>query len=394
MLYSLLKDLWRRPEPSRDGPSGNLSGELVDAKNLDLADFTQALLTEFFVLAHKLVPDNYDHGRYGFDGVDRSSLIAVDTHAGYLKFFFDHAGEFFASYQLLRDAGSRELFRRLVLYRMLGHTHVVIRDGVGWSNESEFAARSKQYDVGESHLKVDSMFGSLRHHTGIPTPDGPVSLDVWNGNVTYTILKKQYFLSRGDIVIEPRAGDIVIDAGALFGDTAVHFAKIAGAGGHVYAFDPLPNHMTVCEFNVAQNNLQNRITLVQSAVGASTTGTAQVQVRSDGGNLTASPGFSMRGFEADFPITSIDDFVREKNVPRVDFIKMDIEGFELAALIGAEKTIDRFRPRLAISLYHRPEDFFEIPLWLGKRFPWYNLHLDHYTIHQEETVLFASARPL
>lgn len=92
-------------------------------------------------------------------------------------------------------------------------------------------------------------------------------------------------------------------------------------------------------------------------------------------------------------MTSIDDFVREHNVPRVDFIKMDIEGSELAALIGAQQVIGQFRPRLAVSLYHRPSDFFEIPLWLSDCFPWYDLHLEHYTIHHEETVLFASPRP-
>ena len=81
-----------------------------------------------------------------------------------------------------------------------------------------------------------------------------------------------------------------------------------------------------------------------------------------------------------------------ENLSRVDFIKMDIEGFELPALAGAERVIDQFRPRLAISLYHRPEDIFEIPLWIGNRFPWYSLHLDHYTIHHEETVLFAWPR--
>jgi hypothetical protein len=67
---------------------------------------------------------------------------------------------------------------------------------------------------------------------------------------------------------------------------------------------------------------------------------------------------------------------------------MDVEGCDLIALKGAERSIRRFRPTLAISLYDRSEDFFAIPLWIRDHCPGYQLHLDHYTIHQEETVLF------
>jgi hypothetical protein len=110
-------------------------------------------------------------------------------------------------------------------------------------------------------------------------------------------------------------------------------------------------------------------------------------------SLLAQPGFSLHGATTEIPTITIDNFVREHDVPRVDFIKMDVEGSELAALIGAQQVIGQFRPRLAISLYHRHADFFEIPLWLRSHFPGYSLHLEHYTIHFEETVLFASPRP-
>ena len=69
---------------------------------------------------------------------------------------------------------------------------------------------------------------------------------------------------------------------------------------------------------------------------------------------------------------------------------MDIEGSELNALRGAEKTIKKFRPKLAISLYHRQDDFITIPEYLNNLNVGYNFYLDHFTIHHEETVLFAS----
>ncbi len=70
---------------------------------------------------------------------------------------------------------------------------------------------------------------------------------------------------------------------------------------------------------------------------------------------------------------------------------MDIEGSELAALQGAEQTLRQFQPRLAISIYHKFGDFFAIPAYLHGLRLGYRLYLDHYTIHAEETVLYASA---
>jgi FkbM family methyltransferase len=200
-------------------------------------------------------------------------------------------------------------------------------------------------------------------------------------------LKRQYFLSRGALSIAPRPGDVVLDLGACFGDTAVFFANTVGGEGRVYAFDPLPAHQAVIDFNVQQNGLGGRVVTVPLAVSDKTSAPGRAGPALAAG--VAQPGFSLHAAPQDIPLTSIDDFARDQGVARVDFIKMDIEGYELAALRGARQTIARSRPRLAISLYHRPQDFFEIPLWLKREFPWYRLHLEHYTIHQEETVLFA-----
>jgi FkbM family methyltransferase len=358
----------------------------------DQAEFARLMLRDRALFARQTVVDNHDHARFGFDGIDRSGVIDADEHSSFQELFREHAGDFLAASRLLRDSESQQLFRRLILYRMLGHVHVAIREGAGWRGEAELYRQAKTYDEGESRLPVDGLFGRIHHHTGVPTPSGAVSLDCWNANVVSTALKRQYFLTRGDIVVEPGAGDIVVDAGACFGDTAVYFAKAVGESGHVHAFDPLPAHTAVIDFNVAQNGLQDRISVVPLAVGDTTTAAAPPVARPPG-NLQAQPGFSLRGSASQVPVTSLDDFARERRLARVDFIKMDVEGFELAALKGAERLIERCRPRLAISLYHRPCDLFELPLWIADRFPWYEFSLDHYTIHHEETVLFASPRP-
>lgn len=59
-------------------------------------------------------------------------------------------------------------------------------------------------------------------------------------------------------------------------------------------------------------------------------------------------------------ITTLDSYVREKKIPRVDFIKLDVEGAEMDILKGAISTIVRFKPILALSAYHKWDDFWTL----------------------------------
>ena len=84
---------------------------------------------------------------------------------------------------------------------------------------------------------------------------------------------------------------------------------------------------------------------------------------------------------------SIDDLC--KDMDKVDFIKMDIEGAEPYALEGARDTIIKHKPKLAIAIYHSMNDFINIPLWILNLNLGYRIYMGHYTIHEEETVIFA-----
>lgn len=86
---------------------------------------------------------------------------------------------------------------------------------------------------------------------------------------------------------------------------------------------------------------------------------------------------------------SIDELVKEKDIQKVDFIKMDIEGSELRALKGGFETIKRDRPQLAICIYHMPEDIVDIPIWLYENLKNYKFRLGHYSNMYTETVLYA-----
>lgn len=70
-------------------------------------------------------------------------------------------------------------------------------------------------------------------------------------------------------------------------------------------------------------------------------------------------------------ITTLDNFIKEKNVPQVNLIKIDVEGEEQKVLQGAINTIKKYKPILTISIYHNPQDFFEIKPWLESIQPEY-----------------------
>lgn len=84
-------------------------------------------------------------------------------------------------------------------------------------------------------------------------------------------------------------------------------------------------------------------------------------------------------------VIAIDEFLNE----RITHIKMDIEGTELEALKGAQNTIITQKPTLMICLYHKVDDFWEIPLYLKQLVPEYKFYLRHHSLELAETVLYA-----
>ncbi len=72
-------------------------------------------------------------------------------------------------------------------------------------------------------------------------------------------------------------------------------------------------------------------------------------------------------------------------------IKMDVEGYEPAALQGAERIIRRYAPELAISIYHRPEHLWEIPLWLANLGLGYKMYLRGHSHSSYDLVLYCQA---
>ncbi len=88
---------------------------------------------------------------------------------------------------------------------------------------------------------------------------------------------------------------------------------------------------------------------------------------------------------ASIEATSIDESV---SGDKVTFIKLDVEGAEYEALVGAKNTITKHHPRMAISIYHKPEDIFTLPELIMEMEPDYKFYLRHYQMSRFETILY------
>lgn len=103
------------------------------------------------------------------------------------------------------------------------------------------------------------------------------------------------------------------------------------------------------------------------------------------------PPLNKNGSEQNFTVDaiSIDEYVSENNIEKIDFIKMDIEGAEMKALKGAEQTLIKFRPQLAISIYHSNNDMQDIPIYLHNILKNYIFKIGQYSPDNDETILYA-----
>jgi len=193
-----------------------------------------------------------------------------------------------------------------------------------------------------------------------------------------TFVVQQY---RYDSIVEPKLGDIDFDIGAYVGDTALWFSKAVGPPGKVYAFEPEPSNFEKLKANLARNKVTNVIPL-QLALSEKE---GEMQIASGRGSsaITETAG------DTSVKVTTVDKFVEANKLPRVGFIKMDVEGHELKVLAGARETIKTFKPSLALSAYHRGDDLIKLPKFLLEINPNYRFYLRHCTSIWGDTVLYA-----
>lgn len=150
-----------------------------------------------------------------------------------------------------------------------------------------------------------------------------------------------------DIDVTVKEGDIVIDAGAWVGDFG---AYAASKGAIAYCFEPVAEiYNWLCETAILNDN---KLIPVKYALGNSV-GENYINLNFNGD--TAGKIVSGENGEK-ILITTLDSFVTEYGLEKVDFIKADIEGFERYMLEGGQNVLRDYAPKLAICTYHLPDD--------------------------------------
>jgi FkbM family methyltransferase len=293
-----------------------------------------------------------------------------------------------AAHGVFEDRDSRATFRALLVHRYLTpHLSRIARDRARAEALDAFMQNDRPcrpYEQIAPFLDEPFAWWAVSYN-GVPAEVATIKYGLY-----WTAVSDQYYLRRSDAYVGPSAGDVVLDCGSCVGDTAVKFAAHVGASGRVYAFDPFSPHVAIAREVTARNLLSDRVTFYCCGVAARTypdIATALAPNR-PADPTRIEPGRRLGTIDAS---VTIDDFCRHERIPRIDLIKMDIEGSEAAALEGAAETIERWRPKLAISVYHNASDLWTIPNAVRRRYPFYRLFLGHYALHLEETVMYAIA---
>jgi FkbM family methyltransferase len=187
-----------------------------------------------------------------------------------------------------------------------------------------------------------------------------------------------------DELYSPLSNENFVDCGAFDGDSVSKFVdRRKGSFGKIIAIEPDPGNWQALLSRVSSfpQEIQNRIRLIQKAVG-STRGMVNFNAK---GSVSSSIGSG----NSQVICTPLDDILTAADPT---FIKMDIEGVEYDALIGARLVITNYTPILAICLYHSMEDLWRIPLLIRSYSDQYAFYLRRYSDECWETVCYAIPR--
>lgn len=138
--------------------------------------------------------------------------------------------------------------------------------------------------------------------------------------------------------------DTVLDVGANFGETTLTMASFTGPKGHVYSFEVMPDTFKQLTKNVNLNpQFEDRITLINKPVADSSGNIFSFKrPKNNFGNTRL---FASTSSELTESIT-LDDFVEQNKIRKVDLIKIDVEGFERKVIEGALQLISTHKPKV------------------------------------------------
>lgn len=200
------------------------------------------------------------------------------------------------------------------------------------------------------------------------------------GGVIDGMSKRQYF-DLPALEEARKESEVFVDGGAFDGKTSLEFKKwCMREGGQfrkVCLFEPDIENQKKCEATLQE--IRKKVEIIPKGLwdGEETLKFTSL------GNGSSYIGETECAYE--IQVTALDNVIQDE----VTFIKLDIEGAEYEALCGAERIIKTYAPKLAISIYHKPEDIWKLPTLVLSYHENYRFYLRHYSLAASETVLYA-----
>ncbi len=194
----------------------------------------------------------------------------------------------------------------------------------------------------------------------------------------------QYFDECVQNALKKLGGQVFVDCGAFIGDTIGIFKQyVHGDYQAAIGFEPDPEN---AKRLLEDHKDDPRVKCIQTGVWSHDTTLKFVSGEGGSSRIVESEKADEEMGLVSVRVRAIDEVEECQNA---SFIKMDIEGSELHALKGAQKTIEKNRPILAICIYHSDDDMINIPLWIIEHCHDYDFYCRHYSVNIIETVFYA-----
>lgn len=230
-----------------------------------------------------------------------------------------------------------------------------------------------EYIVLSSFKNLREMAGQLRSY-GIS--DEKI---VDAGSVIYRLTEGAVYFDLEEL-LPCRRPEIFVDAGCFDGFTTRQFFEWCGGKGYSYCLEPDAGNIALIRKNLGDNR---DMEIIDKALWSATT---ELSIDAKGNCATSVTASNGQYGQKRIGAVALDDIMLDKGVT---FIKMDIEGAEVEALHGAARTISEQKPRLAVSIYHKPDDIWTIPRVILSCNPDYKFYVRHYSFSDYDTVLYA-----
>ncbi len=202
-------------------------------------------------------------------------------------------------------------------------------------------------------------------------------------------MRKVFLLSDISQIVSPREeeyfdekvvlteNEVFIDCGGFDGDSALQFVKQCnGKYQDIIIFEPELSKKAAIEKNMGDNRYQ----LYSLGVWSKNTKLCFKALGTSSSHVSE----GKEGYVIE--TAALDETVYDR---KPTYIKMDIEGAEQEALKGCRKIIQTYKPKLAVCIYHKPDDLYKIPIMIKEMNPEYKLYVRQYANAWFDTVLYA-----